>query len=331
LSELFDIEICKNPISKDFALENPGNTPYITTTSENNGIECYVNYPPQYESGLITVSKDGGNGDAFLQQLPFCGNEKVMVLTPKQKLSKMQLFYYVTVIKFNKIMFGYGRKCSVARLGDLHIPTPKEIPSFVYDLKVEPITTKNKSNGASKLQVEKWQEFKVSELFRIEPTKGKISDDLIEGNDIPYIGAKHDLNGLIMHCQKEGFEEWVSSGNCIVFIQLGAGSAGYANYIESDFIGMSGKTSCGYIDGVMNKYIGLFLATILCSERPKYSFGRSWTGERLNDTVIKLPIQRNIGGTPVIDKTYRYSKNGYIPDWEFMESYIKALPYGDRI
>ena len=180
-------------------------------------------------------------------------------------------------------------------------------------------------------RLEKWEKFKVGKLFRIEPTKGKVSDDLIEGTDIPYIGAKHDLNGLMMSCQKEGFEDWISTGNCIVFIQLGAGSAGYANYIEDDFIGMNGKTSCGYIDGVMNKYIGIFLATILCAERPKYSFGRSWTGDRLTETTIKLPILHNEDGTPFVDKTYAYSENGYLPDWSFMENYIKSLPYGDRI
>jgi hypothetical protein len=159
-----------------------------------------------------------------------------------------------------------------------------------------------------KLDVEHWKEFRLDEIFRIEPTKGVDSTELIEGNDVTYIGAKHDDNGYMMRCQRDGFEEWISKGNCIVFIQLGAGSVGYANYIPEDFIGMSGKTSCGYIDGIMNAEIGLFLATILCQERPKYSFGRSWTGERLKGTLIKLPVTED--GTP---------------DWQFMEDYIKSL------
>jgi len=175
------------------------------------------------------------------------------------------------------------------------------------------------------LNVRDWREFRVGKLFRIEPTKGKVSEELIPGNDIAYIGAKHDDNGLMMLCKRDGFEEWVSKGNCIVFIQLGEGSTGYVNYLEKDFIGMSGKTSCGYIDDVMNPYIGLFLEVILCQERPKYSFGRSWTGNRLKDTLIKLPIQHNADGTPVNDVNKKYSDDGYVPDWNFMEDYIKSL------
>ena len=177
------------------------------------------------------------------------------------------------------------------------------------------------------LRIEKWKEFTVGKLFRIEPTKGVVSSDLEEGNDILYIAAKHEDNGFALKCKKDGFEDWVSKGNCIVFIQLGAGSAGYANYIPEDFIGMNGKTSCGYIDNVMTPAIGLFLEVILCQERPKYSFGRSWTGDRLKNTIIKLPIQKDTNGNPIIDDSCRYSENGYIPDWQFMEDYINSLNF----
>lgn len=158
------------------------------------------------------------------------------------------------------------------------------------------------------LNIENWREFKIKDIFRLVPTKGIDSTELLEGNDINYIGAKHEDNGFMMRCQLDGFESWVSKGNCIVFVQLGAGSAGYVNYIPDDFIGMAGKTLCGYIDGIMNPQIGLFLETILCKERPKYSFGRSWTGDRLRETIIKLPVD---------------SKGN--PDWQFMEDYTTSL------
>lgn len=177
------------------------------------------------------------------------------------------------------------------------------------------------------LDIKNWKPFFVGNIFRIEPTKGKTTDELEIGNDIPYIGAKHNTQGLIQMCKLKGFENWVSKGNCIVFIQLGAGSAGYVNYIPEDFIGMNGKTSCGYIDGILNEKIGMFLETILCKERPKYSFGRSWTGDRLKNTIIKLPIKRDEQGNPIIDTTKKYSDKGYIPDWNFMENYIKTLNY----
>ena len=177
------------------------------------------------------------------------------------------------------------------------------------------------------LKINQWEYFTIGDIFRIEPTKGKTTDELEEGNDIPYIAAKHDENGLMQMCKREGFEDWISQGNCIVFVQLGAGSAGYTNYIDDDFIGMNGKTSCGYIPDVMTPNIGLFLETVLCCERPKYSFGRSWTGDRLTDTIIKLPIKRDENNCPIIDEKKKYSKKGYIPDWDFMEEYINKLSF----
>ena len=37
------------------------------------------------------------------------------------------------------------------------------------------------------------------------------------------------------------------------------------------------------------------------------------------------------GNDYVIDSKKKYLKLGFIPDWKWMENYIKSLPYGDRI
>lgn len=99
---------------------------------------------------------------------------------------------------------------------------------------------------------------------------------------------------------------------------------GYANYMDVDFIGTTDIVA-GYNDN-LNEYTGLFLATIYSQERPKYSFGRKWK-THLADTKINLPIQHNADGTPFIDADKKYSDDGYIPDWKFMEDYIKSLKH----
>ncbi len=55
------------------------------------------------------------------------------------------------------------------------------------------------------------------------------------------------------------------------------------------------------------------------------------TAERISTETIRLPIQYNQEGTPFIDNTHTYSEEGYVPDWQYMENYIKSLPYGDRL
>jgi hypothetical protein len=58
----------------------------------------------------------------------------------------------------------------------------------------------------------------------------------------------------------------------------------------------------------------LFVLAILNNERYKYSYGRAFLMDRIKETIVKLPV------TPIGS-----------PDWQFMENYIKALPYGDRL
>ena len=155
------------------------------------------------------------------------------------------------------------------------------------------------------LDIGKWGSFKVSNLFPVlqngKANQGMLSD----GNDCFYVGAKKDDNGVMLHCAYDA--DLIQKGNCIIFICNGQGSVGYANYMDVDFIGTTDIVA-GYNKN-LNRYNGLFIATVLCQERPKYSFGRKWK-THLKDTIIKLP-QTNQGE----------------PDWAFMERYIKTLRY----
>lgn len=153
-----------------------------------------------------------------------------------------------------------------------------------------------------------WKEFRVGDLFRIEPAKGKNQQELIEGDDVPYIAASKENNGFNRMVSVEGHEDWVSKGNCLQFVHIGDAAAGHVNYIPSDFIGMSGKSSCAYNDR-LNEYNGLFIASIIVhTNNGKYSFKDSWTGSKVSNTIIKLPA----------------TSDGQ-PDWDYMESYMKAV------
>lgn len=77
--------------------------------------------------------------------------------------------------------------------------------------------------------------------------------------------------------------------------------------------------------------ISISISTLLDKEDYKYSYGRARIKSKLEEEIIKLPIQKDKNGNPIIDENKTYSEQGYIPDWQFMEDYIKSLPYGDRI
>ena len=173
-----------------------------------------------------------------------------------------------------------------------------------------------------KIDTSTWKPFVTKKLFP-KMENGKANQQLLgDGNDCFYVGAKRDDNGVMIHCLRD--EELLTKGNCIVFICNGQGSVGYANYMDVDFLGTTDIVA-GYNEH-LNKWTGAFLATVYSMERPKYSFGRKWK-THLKNTVVLLPVKFEKKDQLYIDKTKKYSEEGYVPDWEYMEEYIKTLHY----
>lgn len=342
LSKLFDVEICKNPISIEFAEINPGNTAYITTTSYNNGIECFVDYPPQYEGGVITVSKDGGNGDAFYQKYPFCGNEKVMILMPKNNLTEKELLFYTYLINQNKYKFAYGRKCSLERLRNLEILGKDELPKWLSNCKINKLISQNKVSAEIR-SISTWKEFEFSKLFDIK--KGyfnKKPEHFIEGN-IPFLGATEKNNGVTELYSLEDIaaaaiseEEKIPNLTNKIFDPnaltiTNDGSVGFAFYQNKKFTCSHSVTPLYLKSYTLNKYIALFLASVISKDRYKWAYGRKWRPERMKKSKIILPVKLNLDKTCYYDSNFTYSQEGLVPDWDYMENYIKSLPYGDKI
>lgn len=178
------------------------------------------------------------------------------------------------------------------------------------------------------LNVNEWKEFFINRtknhcgLFEIQPCKCGNAGNLDDGNDLYYIGAKKNDNGIMKKVKAD--KNLISKGNGIIFICDGEGSVGYTNYMPMDFIG-STTISIGYDDN-LNAINGMFLVTILDMEKYKFSYGRKYR-QHINEIKIKLPVCLDKNKQPIIDTTYKYSKEGYIPDFEFMENYIKSLQH----
>ena len=295
---------------------------FVARTAENNGVSSCVqiidNIEPQ-KAGLISVAAGGSVLSTFLQNEPFYSGRDLYTLEAKDNISDEAKMFVITIIEKNKYKYNYGRQANKT-LPDLLLKLPVNnenkpdwqfMEDYIKSLHYKPLTTKNKTGQAPDLNVSEWKEFALTDIFTSLDT-GKISNasDLDMGDDLPYLGAKKDNNGVMQMCIDIPNKR--SKGNCVVMICDGEGSVGLANYMDSDFLGTV-NLMLGYNEKYLNAYTGLFLATVLCQERPKYSFGRKWK-THIPETIIKLPV--NSDGNP---------------DWQFMENYIKALPYGDRL
>ena len=70
----------------------------------------------------------------------------------------------------------------------------------------------------------------------------------------------------------------------------------------------------------------LFITQVLeKSLKGQFYYGRQFRMNFLEKMIIALPIQTDAEGNPIIDTDRKYHPDGYIPDWDFMEKYIRAI------
>lgn len=329
-----------------------GNIPFISRTAGNNGCDGYVTVEQAaITSGdCLTVGAEGIY--SFYQPKDFATGNKVYTLRNKN-INFYQYMFVSTILNKEDYKYSYGRARIKSKLEEEIIKLPIKYNSnrtpaidtnrtysdegyvpdwqfmedYIKSLHHKPITTKVKAGNVKDLDVANWEEFKVSDLFLL--IHGKANDGMLEeGNDCVYLGAKLNDCGFMRRCKYN--EQLAHEGNCVCFVTNGEGSVGYAFYkgLEDRFIATIDLVM-GYAD-FLTPAVGNFIATCLCLERGKYSHGRKWK-KTLPTTMIKLPIQRDGNGNPIIDDNRTYSDKGYIPDWQFMEDYIDSLPYSDRI
>jgi len=165
------------------------------------------------------------------------------------------------------------------------------------------------------LNTQEWEEFSVNDLFSPYLAKAYHKNNLYPLDPysdlakVEYVTRTGLNNGVDCYVQKEDFK--IERPN-----SLSVGAEGVTFfYHENDFI-------CGNKVSILNnhnlnKYNAMFLITILNYKlKDIYNYGRAIVLNKVQKMTIKLPVREQ-------DRTQ--------PDWQFMENYIKSLPYGDRI
>lgn len=105
-----------------------GTTNFIAAISDNNGVRNKIEVPPTHQGNCITVSYNGSVGEAFYQTFPFCASDDINILYSKDWiLNKYRGLFLVTIIKFNKDQFGYGRKWTLDKMKETYIKLPATI------------------------------------------------------------------------------------------------------------------------------------------------------------------------------------------------------------
>ncbi len=280
---------------------------FVSRTAQNNGVVAEVEQQEDtapFPAGNITVALGGSILSAFVQHKSFYTAFHIMVLEPKKEMSLQEKLYYCMCIKANAYRYAYGRQANKT-LKDIKLPDI--IPGWVYATPISPYTTANTNRVIPLRSVIHWREFELNQLFHFAKGKRLRKEDMLEG-DTNYLGAISENNGVRQLIDAPA----IFGANCITVNYNG--SVGEAFYQSKPFWATDDINVLYARGWTLNKYIALFIATVIKANRYKFSYGRKWTMEKMKSSFIKLPV------TPQGS-----------PDFDFMEHYIKSLPYSDRI
>lgn len=284
---------------------------FVSRSSQNLGVVCKVstyNDTEPFPAGLITVTLGGTYLlSSFIQQDKFYTAQNIKVLTPKKDMSYNEKLYYCKAIEANRFRYtSHGREANITL--DL-LPIPEKVPIEFLEIKFEEINTVDKSPLIASnfsLAQNSWKNFDLDSLFKII---GSHTTPLLELEEYgkgkyPYVTTQATNNGV------EGFYNFYTEDGNILTIDSAV--LGYCSYQPENF------SASDHVEKLipkfrMNKYIAMFLVTILNKEQYRYNYGRKCSQVRMEQIKIKLPVQ-----------------NGQ-PDFEFMEDYIKSLPYSKNI
>jgi hypothetical protein len=274
----------------------------------DNGVSAFIQpikdlipAPP----GDISVAL-GGNGvlSAFLQERPFYTGRDVAILSPKEPMDKAALLYYCMCITANRYRYNYGRQANRS-LGTLLIPSLDELPKWVSKANVDQFKGSDAPWTSRKVALKNfksWKAYSLDSLFKIKKGKRLTAAHMTRGTT-PYIGAIDSNNGVsALIGQKPIHDAHTITVNY-------NGSVGEAYYQPVAFWATD-DANVLYPRFKLTPSIAMFVIAVIRHETYRFNYGRKWNKRRMEESLIKLPA----------------SPDGQ-PDWQFMEDYIKGLPY----
>lgn len=280
---------------------------FVSRASTNNGVTAQVEILTDikpFEVGLLTVALSGnGVCSAFVQNKPFYTAYHVMVLSPKQHMSIIEKMFYARCIKMNAYKYSWGRQANKT-LKDIELPD--EIPEWVYKVDLENYYKAIKTNVPHKtlaLDTSNWQEFSLSNLFSQIRGSRLVQADREIGS-IPLVTAGQSNLGVkdyISNPEPKKYSEAITIDMfCNSFVHLDEFCC------DDNILVLKPKNK-------LSKYVLFFISTVINQDKYRYQYGKQYRQKDFNKHKIKLPSTENS------------------PNYEYMEYFIKQLPYSDKI
>ncbi|HEC1237531.1 TPA: restriction endonuclease subunit S [Campylobacter upsaliensis] len=311
--------------------ENAGDFAVVQSGEENNGVlgkidlnYCKLKGYIYTEKPCLTVARSGSAGFVSFQKDGCVVGDSAKILLLPDEVAKTEIYLFLhSILTANRFKYDYGRKVTENKYMSDYIDLPaitkghKKKPDFEFmenyikSLHYKPLTTKNRPENALALDTNKWGEFSLNSLFEVVLSKGDIKIDEVESGLIPLVSSGETNNGVVGYIDSRGDgKAEIFKGNTITIDMFCN-----AFYQKDDFYAVShGRVNILKPKFILNQYIAIFIITLIHQNKYRYSYGRALYSDEAKKMTIKLPINHK----------------GEL-DFDFMENYIKSLPYGDRV
>ncbi len=315
LNKIFDIQYGNQFDFNKLEVGDRDKINFVTRSSQNLGVVAkvlkYNNVEP-FEAGLITVTLGGTYLlSSFIQQNKFYTAQNVKVLRPKRNLNLNEKLFYCKAIEANRFRYtSHGREANTT-LNELLVP--KSIPANFLKPVLDgfnQIDPKSILKKQASLNISTWEYFKLDDLFKVNyGVNLELNRMTIKDTGIPFVSRTSNNNGV-----SDYVEELIDiSPNPENTISVSGGGSVLECFLQEkpyysgrDLYYLTPKFEA-------NKHRLLFIITILRREKYRFNYGRQ-ANKTLKHLIIRLPI----------------NKNGE-PNYQFMEDYIKSLPYSSSI
>lgn len=330
---------------------------FVGRSSVCNGVTAYVDKIDDvepYEAGYMTVALGGEHlGSCFIQKHPFYTSQNVFVLIPLYQMSENAKIFVSHLIRneSKNNYLAFARELNAHLRTDFTIMLPVDsdgkpdflfmdqyiaemqcdistVPDYFLDEgyekaywyldnidqeKFEKEYAGRLENSDLSLSERKWATFPLKSIVSdIHNGKSYNASDLIVASDgddfVAYVTRTDANNGISMYVQALEYDG-LEKGNAITI----GDTTATAFFQEQNFI--TGPHIIVIRADWLNVYTANFVIALLNRERYRYPvFGRAFTKNLIEETLLLLPI----------------TDDG-MPDYAFMENYIKSLPFSCKL
>lgn len=288
IGDIFSTERCPNT-KKEMLID--GDTPYVTRTCFNNGVQQYCGNENGRTAGNCIII-GGESHYAFYQKDEFVSGNNITALR-SPRLNEMNGLYLCTALNRNSSKYSYSKAWNQQRINGDSIMLPvRTVPSPDYAM----IDSMMIGGGIemSNIDTSNWSELRIGDVFEKIDT-GKING---KAGDFPTSrDAEHEIPLLTSSSQNQGLTRFAPRSACPTILSnvisvASNGAAGETFYQEDEFAVLQDAYAIRSIgQDIPNRECGLFLASVIGARlRGNFDWSNKANWPKVRELKIKLPV-----------------------------------------